>query len=157
MPSSAALFCFCLQSFPKSRSSPVSQLFASGGQSKHWSLVTPVSKNTEFQETEVGGKNQDTCDYGTVRCTPRILLGSVWGHRVGSLMSAKDRPQQVRLANKIWTEDENVSRGRTKGTDLGRKKGAWMYSKTTSPFSSPHTEHRNCVLFRTFYFVLGHS
>ena len=58
MLSNHTIFCcpllLCLQSFPESF--PMSWLFASGGQRKLWSLVTLVSKDTEFKETDVGGK-----------------------------------------------------------------------------------------------------
>ena len=45
--SSAALFSFCVQSFPASGPFPMSRLFPSGGQ-KHWSFSFSISLSNEY-------------------------------------------------------------------------------------------------------------
>ena len=47
-PFSVSCFSSCPQSFPASRSFAMSQLFASGGQSKYWSFCFSISASNEY-------------------------------------------------------------------------------------------------------------
>ena len=69
--SSVIPFSFCLQSFPASGSFPVSQLFASGGQS-NWSFSFSISSSNEY--SGLISFRTDWFDLLAVQGTPKSLL-----------------------------------------------------------------------------------